>query len=541
MYNKLDIYRKILNLRDINEIIAMFDNSEYLDFEYDKYLYNPDIKKIYLSEKAVVKNVSRELEMAFIRDRYNVFYDLYNNLFQNTLYYTSQTYTLTDGDIVNLSGLVIEGDNGDYKVDVAPGPIITLTDKNDLDVELTDFTGRALLTVGDYTYTMTGITFSSPSTTITLLDDDLDSTMYDYTIESDNDKETRLVATKDYRELFLRYIPKLEVFKGTLKYIEFVMKYYYLIKYWDIDSSADINLTYTDSATTVVIGDNLINFVYYITSLVPIADWDLYIKKCVHPHGWIDTYYETVPSDNMLQKEFNSLENKPTYIDVLLSNNDDILRSVSTVKKFGNLNTSNDYISLGVDTGTLTMAGSFKSYDFDYYDTSNEKVEIYTDNYTIPPPQYSFDGYTYDVNDVIDGTKLKCLFTLSDALVGTNIIQNNSCYHNGDLPIDNVLTQDLTDAEFDVLGTGLMSDINDIDDNKYYYSTTTLPGVITIFENSNGYSHVCIQTMVWEDATYTTILGRSDIVTFEIATTESSNPIPNPNPETPEPTEPTPK
>ena len=539
MYNKLDIYRKILNLRDINEIIAMFDNSEYLDFEYDKFLYNPDIKKVYLSEKAVAKNVSRELEMAFIRDRYNVFYDLYYNLFQNTIYYSSQTYTLIDGDTVNLSGLVEEDDNGNYKVDVTGG-IITLTDKDDADVELTAFTGKALLTVGDYTYTVTTVVFNDPDTTITLEDSSLVSTMFDYTLETDEDKETRIVETKDYRELFLRYLPKLEVFKGTLKYIEFVMKFYYLIKYWDIDSDSDTNLTDAENATTISEGALLTNFVYYITSIVPIADWDLYVKKCVHPHGWIDTYYESVPSNNILQEEFNNLENKPTYTDVLLSNNNDILRSVSTVKKFGNINTNNDYVSLGVYTGTLTIAGSFKSYDFDYYDTDNEKVVIATDDYTVPPPQFSFDGYSY-TDEVIDGTILKCLSTLENGIATGNVIENAACFFQNDLPIDNVLTEDLSDSDFYALGRGTPAQIEDISLGTYYYGTATAAGATVTFTNPNSYTHLCIQTIVWEDNTYSVILGRSDIVTFEVYTASSSNPVPNPNPVAPTPGPPSPK
>jgi len=519
MYNKLDRYRKILNLRDINDIISMFDNSTYLDFEYDKYLYNPDIKKHYLSEKSVAKNVSRELELAFIKDKYNIFYDLYYNLFQPTIYYTEQTNTLRDGNIVVISGLVNEDDEGTYYLDISGGTY-TLLDQHDgtTAVSVTDFTGAAYLKIGDYTYIVTAIT----SDVITL-EDGLTSSMYDYTTETAAHLETRLTDTAEYRKLFLRYIPNFEVFKGTQKYIEFVAKFYYLIKYWDIDEISTVNLANADIATTISEGDITTNFVYYITSLIPKTEWDLYIKPCVHPHGWIDMYFEVTPDNNILQAEFNSKENKPTYTDVLLSTNNNILRSVSTVKKFGNLETRDDYSSIGVDPGTLTIAGRFITYKFGYYDSDNEKVAVpennddemgtyVTDttfdyNFTIPPPQFSFDSYTYTDEGAVETTILQCLYTVadSDLPVSAYVVYNLSCYDIDILLVD--------DPEY----TGTMSIMEDSSNGKAYYSTATIPiSGSTAFSNSFNESTLYIQTIIYETSTSDVIVAKSDIVSFEI-------------------------
>ncbi len=528
MYNTLDLYRKILNLRDINEIIAMFDKSEYLDFEYDKYRYNPDIKKTYLYEKAVAKNTSRELELAFIKDKYNVFYNLYYSFFENTAFYTETTYTITDGDAVNISGLVNEDDNGSYIIDVdgATLTLKTFDGSGDLhDVELTDFSGYAELMVGDYKYTITDITFNGPDTTITLLNNNLDSVGYVWTNETDVDKETRIEETKDYRELFLRYIPNFEVFKGTQKYIEFVMKFYYLIKYWDIDESAETNQSNASNATIVTTGNIQTNFVYYVSSLIPQTAWDLYIKPCVHPHGWIDNYYDLnadIYSSNILQKEFNSLENKPTYSDVLLSNNNNILRSVSTVKKYGNVETNNDYVSIGLDVGTLCISGGYKIYDFAYYDTNNEKVESSEEVFTLPPPQFSFDGYSYDESGNITTTNITNIFYTESKLDDTHYIEHIGTYYLSDLlDYENIAPTDVTSSQSTMEGDGTPS-------GKFIYIVT---GSSPALENNYSHTHFYIRTVIWdlEPDDNTEILYASDIVSFEIIGTDGdTNPMPNP-------------
>lgn len=523
-YNKLDLYRKILNLRNINEIVSMLDHQEYLDFDYDKWLYSSDIKEHYLSEKSVAKNVSRELELLFIKERYSIMYDMYYSFFDNRKNLVSSEYTLTHGDVVYISGLINEDDIGFYSVSITTGPlVITLKSVSGANVELQDLAGTFTITKDDYSWIGTSITYNNPDTTIIILDNNLVSQEYLYEYETDDDRETRIASTTEYRKLFLKFVPLLEVFKGTKMYIEFVLKFYHLIKYYDITLSSSQNIAISETASEVKIEyPQKINFVYYIISSIPKSDWDTLIKQCVHPHGWIDTYYETLYStDEFHQKEFNSMENKPTYSDIILSNNTEILKNVSTIKRYGNIETEDDVVSRGVTVGVCDISGGFSSYEFDYYDTGNQKVTKTIANYTLSPPQFSYEG-----NDGAD-TTIKCLFTVDTIPSADYRIENWFSYyspnHSNPLLEDNPTT------------TNVLADIYDVTNDVVYYSSLmVIPNNTIDIANPNNYTHLWIQTVVVDETQNFIPVAKSDIISFEIIGDGTRVPVPfAPQPITP--------
>jgi len=520
MYNKLDIYRKILNLKNINEVVSMLENQDYLDFEYDKYLYNPSIKTDYLLEKSVKKETSKELELAFVKDRYNIMYDMYYSFFDNTPILTSSQYELTDGDTVEISGLLTEEDDGYYYLDMTdPSEIILKNIDSEsviTDVELTSATGYFKISKDDYEWVGTSISFDGTSSIITIKDNNLTATTDIYILETDEELDDRITATTEYRKLFLKFIPTAEIFKGTLMYMNFVSIFYYLIKYYNTDLTEQENIDIAEQATIITTNTPIqMNFVYDISSIIPKHEWDIYIKPCVHPHGWIDRYYEFSDINKFIQKEFNNLTNLPTYSDILISKKKEVLMQLCNVKRYGNIETNDDIVSRTVRAGTFYLGGSFNSYEFDHHDPSddNEKLTTTTENYFIPPPVFSFEGYAY-VDGEISSNLLKTIFTISETPNPNYKIENLCCYD-----ID-VLLQDIPAT------TGDLTDIDDLSNEVAYYGVHIIPGT-TAFANPNNYSPLYLQTVIWADDNYDTIITKSDIVSFDME--RGKNQI-NPNP-----------
>jgi len=512
----LNLYRKILNLNNLQDISYIFENKSFLDIVYDKYRFNPDTNKYYIDETNVNLTVSKDLELEWIKMYANDIYDLYNYFFENTSKYVETTKTLSDGDIIKVYGLLDDTKDGLYTVASVVGNVITVDETT-----LPTYTGTFYVTKDNFIWSATE---TASTNEITL--ENYTQNNYMNVIETDEECFNRLVATETYRKMFLSFLPEFQKLKGTKTYMYFIIKFFYLIKYYDLTLSASENLSASELICEINDSDTQCdtNFVFSITCDIPKTVYDVCLKPVICPHGWIDYYYETsgiIPYGYAENNTFN-LKNDNCYIDILASKRDRVLNELCNIKRYGNVEMEN-LVPFGLQTGTMNIAGFYSYLTFGGYDAGLDKVEnvisrLMTgeDERTLPtinPPVYIFNGY----EPVTNATQI------------INYVDSSQIFNDGD---GGVYADLYNYYAFDIEYLLVDFDVHPYDNVNVKLMTSPLP--------NTTYDKIYIQSIAEDDSDPENpiVYAKSDIVSFDISYSQT-NPtninkiIPNPVPPSP--------
>jgi hypothetical protein len=512
--NKLNIYRKMLNLENLSDIEYIFDNKSDIDFVYDQYRFNPDISRDYLYTNNKDPEISKQLELNYIKEYLNDCYDLYYSFFEPTIRQISTTQSLNIGDTIEVIGLLDPLNDGFYVLSDVNTNALTITGTLP-----TDYIGTFKVKYNSFEW------LADRTTNDNIINlQDIDATNYISVKETDLELKQRIIDTTVYRKMFLTFLPEFQKLKGTKTFITWVLWFYYLIKYYD---STEVDMVATAKIASTVDDENVqtdTNFVYQIYSLIPKSDWELYIKPVVHPHGWIDFYFErSVVPERVIQNDMISMVNKPTFADILNSNFPTVLNTLANINRCGNINMENFALPYKVNNGSLNVGGYFKTYETMGFDENDDKVinitdgdGLYSDETTtypiLNPPIITFDGY----DSVTNATELTLVW--KDADFGGDIV--TYVYYTFD--IDYLLIDfDKDPYEKDgESGTNV----------KYWGGGTT-------DVTNTTYSKIYIQSVAYDDTT-SVVYGKSDIIEFDIAYYENNTLNPNPIDLTPIPPSP---
>lgn len=501
----LNLYRKLLNLNNLSDIRYIFDNKPFLDIIYDKYRFNPDTNKYYIDETDSKLEVSKELELDWVKEYANDVYDLYTSLFDNSVKYTETTKTLSAGDVIYVHGFIDSDNDGNYTIDSI--------NTNDLIIDETvpDHDGTFIVEKDGFQFT--AVLSDSGTSTITL--QDINQPNYIYINETDEELFNRLAATETYRKMFLYYLPEFQYLKGTVTYIYYIMKFYYLIKYYDVSLSSAENEAIAENGCVITEDSSQVdtNFVYQIKGLITVSEWELYVKPVVHPHGWIDMYVQDqVIPYTYIQKDNPVMVNGICYCDILTTTQNTVLNNLCNIDRYGNVEMENFKYVYGCDCGTMNFGGIFNYEVFNGYNGIVKESKIISYDSTYPkltPPIFSMEGYAGTT-----ATLLNTIYT-HPVPIATQIIYNYGSYNLSDLLVDEFV-------------------------DPWIEGETTLLSEVPGTTNSVGSSNekIYIQTILFA-VDNVTVLAKSDIVSFNIQYS-SNNPV-NPDPVIPVPVPPSPK
>lgn len=522
--NNLDIYKKILNLKNLVSIDYIFSNIDYIDNVFDKYIYNDNIKKDVLDHENYKPYNFKTLELLLIKERFSVFYPMFEYFYKPTTYKTlSSTVALVNSTSsinkqLKITQCALEELNDQYLIikdlDSVNSQVIidgnVFDDFGIIDDDY-DWTSNFKVEQNGHQWVGTKIQVIGTETKITLSDYYISDNVY--TTESVAEADYRMNITAEARKSFLNILEKEMYFKGTKSFIEFVLKFFYLIKYYDKSMTLLENIDYSETYLTDIVSESDINFVYYITNtFIAKDDWEMYIKPIVHPYGWIAIYNEySISPTNIIQKEHNLLRNKITVFDILKSSRNNVLNDLIDVQRYGHLKLTDTQHSRGIISCPTNISGKMiidvfdkfsgdeklvKDFKYDYLDS--DFLENYGKEFRIKNPVCSFYGYTPSNETIIT------IIDSEESITGVTVSWD----------IGTVFLEKLLEVPFEwdpyyVNGQGGAVD-SDID----------LSGGSFTVSNIDGYNKYYIQTIYKNDAD-DTVYAKSDIIVFDISVSET--------------------
>jgi len=416
--NNLDIYKKILNLKNLTDVSYLFDNVEYLDNVFNKFnnLYN--IQKDVLVEENYYPENFKILEMLLVKEKHTVFYNIWKYFYEPTVfkYYSSDIVVRVSADplvpySIILEEIYLEELNKDFFVTAVDEGTKTITLSEDiltplgLSVLNTNFVVRQF----GYDWVGTKIENVGGFSVITLSDFKVSGYIYDK--ESLTQLRYRIKVTAEIRKSFLMVLEKEMVSKGTIDFMVFVLKFFYLIKYYNVNESLDYNIQDVIFRFTDSILETGVNFAYTINAgSVSKAEWETYIKPIVHPYGWICFYLEAPPIINTIeQPEMNLLKNRVSITDVLKPKYNIVLGDLANVKRYGNIKLDHTIFNRSVNSCPFNLGGKYSQDNFYLYGEPYELVE----RYDIKLPMVSY------VTNNSSTVTLKCIDYETDNTYGT--------------------------------------------------------------------------------------------------------------------------